>query len=788
MTKTKPQSTDTLLRVVTGGPFVTILTAIALELLSRTPLYIPAPGIVLMLAVVYGALRDGTTGGLISAALAAGYNLHAGIAHAPINDPPGSPRSELVVALALPLVAVLVGWLRQQLDQVTDEERRMHEVAERQRRTTLELMETMTDGLVHLRNDWTVTYANGRAEQLLETPREELIGCNALEVFPNAIGTPLQRAIAGALESRAPIEFEEYYEPGHRWFEVRIFRSDAHFAIYFRDITRRRRAQEAVRFQGKMLDAIGQPVLATDLDGHIVYWNSAAEALFGWNSDEVTGKSVLPLTQAGYSELDDARLFSRLRSGHTWTGDILLLRKNGETFTGVVSDTPIHDDDGHLLGMVRIVTDLSVRKSVEEEQRFLAEAGSALASTLDYESTVQTVAQLGIRTLADCCFVYMAEQNGSIQRIATAHVNPRKEEIAREVRRRYPLEATSNHPVAQVIRSGLPTLIKTLSDHLLRSIAIDSGHLGMMRALGYHSGMFVPLIARGRTLGAIVLLISESNREYNEDDLRRAEDLALRAAIAIDNARLYEAAVLASRAKSDFLAVVSHELRTPLTTIMGYTDLLLAGVPKPLADKEHIYVERIRTAAWHLLGLIEQILIYARLEVGREQVHPQRIDVAAVLQEAASLIEPIAQEKGLGFGVESPSESISVDTDLTKLRQVLLNLLSNAVKFTEEGEIAFSAARENGWVNFSVRDTGVGIAPEYLEKVFEAFWQVDQSATRLVGGAGLGLSVARRLARLLGGEVEVTSDVGKGTVFTARIPMHWSPDVFMHFDVDQKNP
>lgn len=786
MSKAISQPTDRLLRFVTSGLCVTILSALAIELLARTPLYIPNPGVVLMLSVVYGALRDGMTGGLISAALAAGYNLHAGITHASIEDGPGSPRSELIVALALPLVAVLVGWIRQQLDHVSVEERKLHEVAERERRTTLELMETMTDGLVHLTNDWIVTYANGRAEQLLETPREELIGCNALDVFPNAIGTPLQRAIAGALESRAPIEFEEYYEPGDRWFEVRIFRADQDFSIYFRDITRRRRAQEVVRFQSKMLDAIGQPVLATDLEGRIVYWNRAAVTLFGWTSEEVAGKRVLPLTQADYSELDDARLHARLLSGRTWSGEVLLLRRNGERFTGVVSDTPTHDDDGRLLGMVRIVTDLSVRKSVEEEQRFLAEAGAALASTLDYESTVNTVAQLGIRTLADCCFVYMVEQDVSIQRVATAHVNPKKEELAREVRRRYPIPPDSTHPVAEVIRTGTPRLMRTFSDHFLRSIAIDSGHLGMMNSLGYHSGIFVPLIARGRTLGAIVLLISESNREYTGDDLRRAEELALRAGLAIDNARLYEAAVLASRAKSDFLAVVSHELRTPLTTVMGYTDLLLAGVPKPLAEKEHIYVERIRKAAWHLLGLIEQILIYARLEVGREQVHPQRIDVAAVLHDAATLIEPIAQEKGLGFDVQSPAETIVVDTDLTKLRQVLVNLLSNAVKFTDEGHVAFSAARENGWVNFTVRDTGVGIAPEHYEKVFEAFWQVDQSATRPVGGAGLGLSVARRLARLLGGDVEVQSDPGAGTTFTARIPVRWAPVEVVHFDNDPR--
>lgn len=231
-----------------------------------------------------------------------------------------------------------------------------------------------------------------------------------------------------------------------------------------------------------------------------------------------------------------------------------------------------------------------------------------------------------------------------------------------------------------------------------------------------------------------------------------------------------ETALMANQSKSDFLAVMSHELRTPLTTVMGYADLLLAEVSGELPTKSRNYVDRIRRAAWHLLGLIEQILIYTRVEIGREQVHVERVSVELVLRDAAALIEPVAGEKGLSFKLQPPHVSAYVDTDLTKLRQILLNLLSNAVKFTDAGEVLLTAVVGEDVVEFMVRDTGIGIADEHIDRVFESFWQVDQSATRRAGGTGLGLTVARRLARLLNGDVAVTSTPGEGTTFVVKLP------------------
>jgi signal transduction histidine kinase/NO-binding membrane sensor protein with MHYT domain len=414
----------------------------------------------------------------------------------------------------------------------------------------------------------------------------------------------------------------------------------------------------------------------------------------------------------------------------------------------------------------------SLRQDLEESEgrfRFLAEASSVLASSLDYQSTLlKSVARLAVQHLADyCLFDVLDEETDALRRVAIAHNDPAEEEALRRVEV-YPPGPGS--PLADVLRAGEARLVEDVTEKILRAIARNEEHLAILRELAPRSFMAVPLNARGTTLG--VLTFVSTQRVFTPDDLSLAEELARRAALAVDNARLYKEALIANQAKSDFLAVVSHELRTPLNAILGYTDLLDAGVPDPLTTAQEKQVGRIGASARHLLELVTEILTFARLEAGKEEATYESVDLAELVRNVVSLIAPLAQEKGLGWSVRAPDRLV-VETDAGMVRQMLLNLLANAVKFADRGEVEVDLGVDGGRLLLGVRDTGVGIPAKYQERIFTPFWQVDQGTTRKRGGTGLGLTVTRRLAQLLGGDVAVQSKPGHGSHFTIWLPYRY---------------
>jgi PAS domain S-box-containing protein len=250
-----------------------------------------------------------------------------------------------------------------------------------------------------------------------------------------------------------------------------------------------------------------------------------------------------------------------------------------------------------------------------------------------------------------------------------------------------------------------------------------------------------------------------------------AVDTTERKAAELERERLLRQAREASEAKSHFIGVISHEFRTPLTAIIGYADLLSIGAAGELSPRQARQLDRIRASAWHLTQLVDEILSFSRLEAGAEVVTLEPTEIVSLTRETAALIAPGAAAKELGIACELPDQEITIATDGGKLRQVLLNLLGNAIKFTEKGGITLRLRTLADGVEFVVQDTGVGIAPEHRDRVFERFWQVSQES-RHVSGAGLGLTVSRRLVELLGGELELHSEVGVGSTFSFRLPLH----------------
>ena len=415
---------------------------------------------------------------------------------------------------------------------------------------------------------------------------------------------------------------------------------------------------------------------------------------------------------------------------------------------------------------------IGVQRQLEHVLRgakLLSDASRNLSSSLDYETTLESVAQLAVREMADWCAIDLVEADGKIKQSIVAHRDPEKVKWAKELRKRYPPDYDEPGGAGEVIRTGRAEIHRDIPDQALVAGAKDADHLTILRELQIKSAQIVPMIARGRTLGALTLISGEQGRNLIEADQPLAMELATRAAIAIDNAQLYRAALTASDAKSAFLASMSHELRTPLNAIIGYQSLLQDGLSGPVTDGQITQLSRIRSSADHLLSLIDEVLTFSRVDVGKELVQREQFLLRSVVSEAISMVAPVAAARGLK--VKDEATDVELFTDSFKLRQILLNLLSNAVKFSDRGEILVRSKLDHDSVEISVADSGIGIAEQNLERVFDPFWQVEQRPTRRAGGTGLGLSVSRSLARLLGGDITVNSQLGKGSVFTAIIPI-----------------
>lgn len=413
--------------------------------------------------------------------------------------------------------------------------------------------------------------------------------------------------------------------------------------------------------------------------------------------------------------------------------------------------------------------------AIREEARVvetLQRIGGLLVSELEIDAIVQTVTDEATALAgADFgAFFYnvLDEQGGSYMLYALSGASR---------------EAFEQFPMPRATRVFRPTFEGTA---IVRSDDITSdpryGHnrpySGMPEGhLPVRSYLAVPVVSRyGGVLGG--LFFGHPNPGmFTERHERIVSGIAGWAATAMDNARLYEAehrarmaAEEANRAKSDFLTTMSHELRTPLNAMIGYTDLWRMGIPEQLPARVLEQVERVRFSARHLLELIEEILTYSRIEAAQETVELETIALADLVQSVAAVVEPLALAKGLRFALEGPASETILHTDPRKVRQIAINLLSNAVKFTDDGEVALEVREVGDDVVFEVRDTGIGIAADDLERIFEPFWQVRQSTPDRPAGTGLGLAVSRRLARLLGGDILPKSVEGQGTTFIVTLP------------------
>ncbi|MFP2923750.1 ATP-binding protein [Pyxidicoccus sp. 3LG] len=479
-------------------------------------------------------------------------------------------------------------------------------------------------------------------------------------------------------------------------------------------------------------------------------------------------------------------------TGESFTGHALPLRvtqpdgSTRETFLNLVYQ-PTRDAQGQVDGIAGFgfdVTDLVHARQraealaaellqAEARDRVLAEWGAALSSSLDYATTLRDMARLLVPAFADWCMVDLAEADGTFRRVEVAHAAPEDADLAREVQR-YQLEPEGNphHPPTAALLRNEAVLIEELPPERVLRSAHTEEHARVMAACRPVSFISVPLVARGKTLGVLSFFTSHSGRHYTQADLALGKELAHRAALAMDNARLYEEAREAIRLRDEFMSIASHELKTPLTPLSLKLQALARelskhaeAVPRRVVES---YVDVGTRQVKKLSELVGDLLDVSRISAGRLTLELEEVELSGLVREVMARYEPQAARAGSTLQLEGGGAPITGRWDRLRLEQVVTNLVDNAVKYGNGRPIHVCLGAADGAARLTVRDEGIGIDPEHLPRLFGRFERA--VSERHYGGLGLGLYITRTLVEAQGGRVRVESEPGRGSTFTVELP------------------
>ncbi|MFO0092737.1 MAG: ATP-binding protein [Gemmatimonadaceae bacterium] len=527
-----------------------------------------------------------------------------------------------------------------------------------------------------------------------------------------------------------------------------------------------------------IVDIAADAIIALDDNYRIIRFNRGAEHIFGWMEEEMLGQPLdrlLPMNaravHRGHMRTFgegpiDARTMADRRQ-------ISGLRKNGEAFPAEASIARV-SMHGARTFMVTL-RDVSERLRAEERQKFLATAGWVLAATLDVESTMATIAELPVPLLGEWSLLELLSPDGSIRRAAATHIDPHRHGDAAALVARVPDPVTVEplpESAARVAREMEAQRVRDIAAWLHANFP-DASSRARAEALGASAVLIVPLRAGGRAIGALHLVRTRPGTHHAVEEVHVADQFAGLAALALENARLYEEARRAVRERDDMLAIVSHDLRNPVNAIVMLTGAVLDRASMTDGEEGTLMardeVESVRAAARQADGLIQDLQDVSRISAGRLRVERRRVAALDLVEEAANLFEPVMVDAALRFVRDFDPALPTVLADMHRLQQVLSNLLGNAVRFTPHGgAVTLSAHVVDDMLRIAVRDTGPGVTPEDVPRLFERYWQ----APRLLrAGSGLGLYIAKGIVEAHGGEIGVASAMGAGSEFWFTLPL-----------------
>ena len=553
--------------------------------------------------------------------------------------------------------------------------------------------------------------------------------------------------------------------------EVAIYKHDTELLLA--DERARRRAAEELKLLVEVVQDYA--IYMLDVSGRVATWNLGAQRIKGYAAEEVLGKHCAmfyPAQEQAGAGIDEV-LARALRNGRTelegWQ-----VRKDGSRFRASVVFTPILDATGTLHGFGEVTRDVTERRRQQEANRFLDRATLALSETIDLPTILQQTVRIIVPDVADWCLLDLAGEEGTLVQVAVAHVDPEKEELARQLGRTHDTRTHHEHGPHHVFATGQPEIHPELEDVSWAAQLLGVEHPEILRQLGLYSYMCVPIQLRDRTLGVLSLLRAAPPRRYGPMELTFSMELARRIALAIDNARLYDQAKVAIRARDEFLQVASHELKTPLTTLQLQLELLPRTLEKAGVQDVRL-TGKLATATIQTkrLGrLIDSLLDVSRITAGRVVLELEPFELTELVREVAACYRTEARVVGSELAVHAEGP-IDGRWDRLRVEQIVSNLLSNAIKYGAGKPIELRTELRDERVRISVTDRGIGIARDDLTRIFGRFERA--VSLRHYGGLGLGLFIARQFVEAHGGTIVAESEPGAGSTFTAVLPREPRP-------------
>jgi PAS domain S-box-containing protein len=503
-------------------------------------------------------------------------------------------------------------------------------------------------------------------------------------------------------------------------------------------------------------------------DGVILRVNQEELDMLGYRREEYVGRHI---AEFHVDQQVIADMLHRLAGGERLQDYPARMRAKDGSILDVLTDSSVMWKNGKFIHSRCFTRDVTARKRGEDLLQFLADASATLASLIDYQSTLQKVAHLAVPHFADCCMIDMVDDQGQLERVAVEHIHPASQTVMRELGNRRAHNRDASVGVWHILQTGTSQLIPDLTDEVIAEMFPDAEIRSLIAQVRPKSYLGVPLQVRGKTIGVIAFLTTESGHRFTMEEVRIAQDLASRAAIALENARLYAELRDASRRKDEFLAMLAHELRNPLAPLRNGLEIMELVQDDPAAMNEARQI--MQRQLDQMVRLVDDLLDISRITRGKLELRQERVELKDVVNTAVETSRPLIEGSRHSLTVSLPPEPIELHADLTRLAQVFANLLNNSAKYTPQGgRIELTAERQGHQVIVSVRDTGVGISAEMLPGIFEMFTQADRSLERSQGGLGIGLTLVRRLVEMHGGSVDAKSaGEGRGSTFSVRLPI-----------------